>query len=413
MIIRVNPKDMDIYFYIAFFIVVTQVLFTIQVLCNAHYALKKHEVQRTNYRPRAVIIVPCKGIDTKFEKNIRSFFSQDYHPYQLWFVVEDENDPAAAVLKETIARCAGQSKAEQIRLCVAGRAVHCSQKLHNILFCYRQIPADTEALVFADSDACADNDWLGHIVYPLCRQVVGAASGYRWFVPMAPNTATLAMVSINAIVGQLLGNTRFNQAWGGSMAIRLETFRLLNLESIWSKSVCDDLTLTTAVRRAGKKMIYVPACMVASYASTQWAALFEFVRRQFIITRCYAPRTWWFGLLSISLAVVGLWGTLAAAIWATASAQPAAGWYWLFPSALFLLQIARAGLRQWMISHLLKKAMPYLRPAIWADILFFWIWGALFLILIVGSAVGNTIIWRGIQYNIRRPFDVIISEPKK
>lgn len=404
---------MDIYFYIAFCIVVTQVLFTIQVLCNVHYAIKKHDVPRTSYRPRAVIIVPCKGIDTKFEKNIRSFFSHDYSPYQLWFVVEDAGDPAAAVIQEIIDRCGGQSKAEQIRLCVAGRAAQCSQKLHNILFCYRQIPADIEALVFADSDACADNDWLSHIVYPLRRPVVGAASGYRWFVPMTANLPTLAMSSMNAIIGQLLGNTRFNQAWGGSMAIRMETFRSLNLESIWSKSVCDDLTLTTAVRRAGKKMIYVPACMVASYASTQWGALFEFARRQFIITRHYAPRMWWLGLLSMLLNTVGFWATLAAAVWATGSAQPAAGWYWLFPAVIFLLQAVRAGLRQWMISQLLKKTMTYLRPAVWADLALFWLWSPLLLGLVLSSAVGSTIVWRGIRYNVRRPFDIAILPEKE
>ena len=37
---------------------------------------------------RVVLIVPCKGIDVGLEKNLRSFFRQDYEDYEIRFVVE-------------------------------------------------------------------------------------------------------------------------------------------------------------------------------------------------------------------------------------------------------------------------------------------------------------------------------------
>ena len=61
-------------------------------------------------------------------------------------------------------------------------------------------------------------------------------SGYRWFIPMENNSATLALSVINAKIAQLLGVTRFNQAWGGSMAVRVDVFKRLGMDKIWQKS---------------------------------------------------------------------------------------------------------------------------------------------------------------------------------
>jgi ceramide glucosyltransferase len=395
---------------LACILILGQLMFTVQVLSNVRYARRKAERRRDTYRPSAVVIVPCKGLDSEFEQNILSFFRQHYKPYRLWFVVQDASDPAYDVLQKMIARYAPQTSADEIRIFIAGHTSGCSQKLHNILYCYRQIPDDVTALVFADSDACADNDWLSHIVYPLRSDKYGAASGYRWFVPKENNLATLALSCVNAIVGQLLGNTQFNQAWGGSMAIRVDLFKAFNLEYIWSKSICDDLTLSRAVRRSGKRMAFVPACMVASYETTTWAKLFEFGRRQFLITRIYALKTWLFGLFGIIFSVGGFWGLSAAAAVEYGSDSRGALFYALAAVSVLGFQWMRAICRQRMILGLLTKDIKALRIAVLADILFFWLWGILFLILIVSSAFGRTISWRGIRYRINSPLDVVVKQ---
>ena len=100
------------------------------------------------------------------------------------------------------------------------------------------------------------------------------------------------------------------------MAIRVEVFRKLGLDKLWPKSLSDDLSLSTAVKKVGMKVAFVPACLVASYESTTWPELFEFGRRQFLITRVYAPWTWWFGLLSSLYSVLGIWATAGVAIYA-------------------------------------------------------------------------------------------------
>ena len=77
--------------------IVAELVFTIQVFSNFHYAMKKYRRERT-FRPRCVLVVPCKGLDAAFEANIRSFYDQMYEGYRLWFVVEDRSDAAYEAL---------------------------------------------------------------------------------------------------------------------------------------------------------------------------------------------------------------------------------------------------------------------------------------------------------------------------
>jgi ceramide glucosyltransferase len=402
---------MDWYYYIAPVLILSQLLLSVLVYRNYRYALSKYRKNRSWYRPRTVLIVPCKGLDSAFQKNITSFFNQDYENYLLWFVVADKSDPAYDELRKLKNQLSRRSKALNVQVLAAGKGQSCSQKLHNLLYCYERIGPDVEVMAFADSDACVRNDWLSHIVYPLRQPKNGAASGYRWFVPKKNNLASLALSAINAKIAQLLGNTHFNQAWGGSMAIRVDIFRRLALDKIWPKALSDDLSLSYAVKKAGLKVAFVPACLVASYEYTTWSKLFEFGRRQFLITRISAPRTWWFGLCSSLYSVLGLWAGAALAVYAATKSQihnRHLAIFILVPILFFAGQMSRAILRQRMISKLLNYDWPKMKAACAADILLFWLWSLLLLFFIISSAIGRTIQWRGIRYKLLGPTETIV-----
>ncbi len=440
---------MDWYYYIALALILSQSVFLVEVYSNYRYALKKYKKARSWYRPRTVLIVPCKGLDSDFQKNISSFFNQDYENYLLCFVVADKADPAYDELCKLKKQLSQSSKARNVQIFVAGkineqrvssiacpersRGEHrtCSQKIHNLLYCYERIGDDVEVLAFADSDARVRSDWLSHIVYPLRKSKNGAASGYRWFIPKKNNPASLALSAVNAKIAQLLGKSRFNQAWGGSMAIRVDVFRRLGLDKIWPKALSDDLSLSYAVKKAGMKVFFVPACLVTSYESITWPKLFEFGRRQFLITRINAPGTWWFGLFSSLYSILGLWAGATLALYAATIADENLSLYAAVPILFFTAQFIRAVLRQKMADKLLKyeprlsavasaKAEATsdeqratsderraMKAACAADILFFWVWSPLLLFFIISSAFGRTIRWRGIRYKLLGPLETI------
>jgi len=402
---------MDWYYYIALAAIVSQLFFLFQTYNNYCYAVKKYRRERSWYRPRTVVIVPCRGLDSAFVQNITSFFEQDYENYLLWFVVGEESDPAYSELCRLRDRLSQNSKAHDVQVFVAGKSRICSQKIHNLLYCYERISGDIDVMAFADSDICVRSNWLSHIVYPLRRSKYGAASGYRWFIPKKNNPASLALSAMNAKVAQLLGNTRFNQAWGGSMAIRVDVFRKLGLDKIWPKTLSDDLSLSRAVKKAGLIVAFVPACLAASHEVTTWRELLEFARRQFLITRVSAPKTWWFGLFSGLYSILGIWAAAGLAIYAGAIQHEHLLLFAAVPVVFFAGQFVRAILRQRMAGKLLEHERRAMRVACAADILAFWLWSMLMLVLIISSAFGRTICWRGIRYKLLGPTEIIVEGP--
>jgi len=401
------------YYYIAILIIVSQLLFLFQTFRNYRYSVSKYKKKRLHQASRVVLIVPCRGLDSDFEKNIALLFNLDYENYLLWFVVAEESDPAYDELRKLKDRLTQTSKALDVQVLIAGQPQSCSQKIHNLLYAYSKIPDDIDILAFADSDVCVRSDWLAHLIWPLRQLRYGAATGYRWFIPRKNNLAALGLSAMNAKVAQLLGNTRFNQAWGGSMAIRVDVFRKIGLDKIWPKVLSDDLSLTHAVKKAGMKLAFVPACLVASYESTTWRKLFEFSRRQFLITRVYRPWTWLFGLSSALYSVLCLWATAALAVYAAMIADPNLPLFIAVPIIFLLCQAARAILRQKMIAKLLKQHRHEMRFARAADIFFSWLWSLLLLFFIISSAFGRTITWRGIKYKLVSPTETVIKPEKQ
>ncbi|MCF7955162.1 MAG: glycosyltransferase family 2 protein [Phycisphaerae bacterium] len=390
----------DIYNIIAGLFIGTQALFIFQMIQNYRYALNKSSKERDSYKPVALLTVPCKGLDKAFEKNITSLYKLDYDSYYLNFVVESESDPAYEQLNLLKEKLASASKALDVRILVAGITDSSSQKIHNLLHSCANAADDTEVFAFADSDVCLDSDWLGHLLHPLRKQRHGASTGYRWFVPSQNNLASLVLSAINGKIAQMLGNTGFNQTWGGSMAIRAETFRQLHLDKLWASAVSDDLCLSSTVKKAKLKIIYVPACLVASYEHTTWPKLFEFARRQFLITRVTMPGVWGFAFFCSVYSLAGLWGGAAVAVSAAITEHPHTLFYASVPVLFFAGQLIRSFLRQKMIAKLLPEDAENMKAAAMVDIFGNCIWSWVLLACIISSAFGRTITWRGIRYKM-------------
>ena len=398
------------YYAIATLAVIGQLLFVFHAARNYCYVLSKLRRKPPAYYPSAALIVPCKGLDLQFEQNITSFFKQDYDNYTLYFVVADRSDPAYDRLQKLKSRLSSTSKAKDVQVLVAGRSTSCSEKLHNLLYCCKMAGPNAEIFAFADSDIYVRRDWLCNLVWPLRLPKHGVTTGYRWFVPTQSNLATLALSAINGKVTQLLGNVRWNLAWGGSMAVRAAEFRRLDIEGLWQTAVSDDLSLSRAVKKAGMKVLFVPACLVTSYESTTWRRLFEFTRRQLLITRIYTPVSWWFGLASALGSVLSLWGSIAMAFYAAATGYGYLPLFAAVPVFCLASQVARAILRQRMARILLKEDMPRLKSAAAADIFLSWLWSILLFLFISTSAFGRTISWRGIRYRLVSPTETIIQD---
>jgi hypothetical protein len=352
---------------------------------------------RTDYVPRVHLIMPCKGVEASFAETVNGVLRLDYPSYRLTFVVESRSDPAHARLLELLAEPPGMPT----RLVVAGRSHDCGQKVHNLLAATAELDEDTEVLAFVDSDTLPDPDWLRRLVRPLHRERAGVVTGYRWFMAAAGDWPGTVLAALNAGVAFALGNHPWNQVWGGSWAIRRSTFAKLRQQGVWTGALTEDLPIGRGVRRLGLRVVYEPNCLVSSPVRGSWPGLVEFVRRQYLITRVYAPGQWWFVFLTKGLYQGVFWGGVLSCC--CLGPGNAAGLLLGLLAVMFGLNAACAFLRWRAVVRCFPGQGARLRRVAWLDLLAHPLLGLGHLLLVLSSACGRCLTWRGIRYRLHGP----------
>ena len=412
---------MDIFFSVlGFLLFIQSFLAMIAALRFTHYALRPNPSRQTRYQPKAVVIVPCRGLDHDFEENIRAMLAQDYRDYEVVFVTESENDPAYGVLSRLLKQ--SRRPAPPAWMVVAGEAKNQGQKVHNLCVAIdtlNTIDRRVEVLVFADSDARPARNWLADLVAPLGDKRIGATTGYRWYLlsndkrnPARGFASTLLSVW-NASALSFLGE-RSGFAWGGSTAIRRENFDKIGVKKRWKGAASDDYVLTSAIHDHGQRIKFVPQCLVASRPEATVKSLLEFTTRQMRITRVYSPRIWklacgahglynltfWGGLLWLTMSsmigMLGMTGPIRTPNYALA----------VLLAGIFLFGAITGAMRAGVAARLLtgeRAKKPW-----WAYLSLGPVVSLVYLYNIIASAKTTRIVWRDISYDLISPSETVI-----
>jgi GT2 family glycosyltransferase len=364
-----------------------------------------------SFLPRATIIAPCKGLDDGLSESLGALFRQDYPDYEIIFAVASETDPAVRVIENL----RGQYPNRKSRLVVAATASGRSEKINNLLRAldYLDVRPDdhlasaAEAIIFVDSDARVQKDWLRSLVAPLADASVGAATGYRWYLPSRDGFWAAMLSAWNGSIATTLGDHRRNFAWGGSTAILRDTFDRLDVRAAWEGAASDDYALTRAVERAGLRIEFVPRCLVISRENVRPAGLLEFTTRQIIITRVYRPEAWWLGIVTYTLFVLTFCGGVAAV-----AAKAMTGGFLLAPVlvllAIYVLGSLKGALRLMAAREALPQASGEITRLWWMFCLLWPVVSLLFFYNFWKSATTRRISWRGVYYELRSPTDTLV-----
>ncbi len=368
------------------------------------------EAKRPLYLPFVSVIVPCRGLDQGLRPNLAALFAQHYPAYEIVFVSDRADDSALAVAEELSRAFRGETVA-RTRFVVAGRATTSGQKVHNLLAGLSEADHTSEVFIFVDTDARPRADWLRALVAPLADESVGAATGYRWFLPVRGGFASHLRSVWNASIASALGaDMRRNFCWGGSTAIRRATFDRLAMRERWRGTLSDDYALTRALQEAKLPIRFVPACLTASLEDCSAGDLFEFTTRQLKITRVYAPHLWRIVLISNLLFVAVFFGGIA-----LASVRAALGLSFAWPlflvCVIFLLGMWKAFFRLRAVALALDEYHAELRAGLWAHLLLWPLAAALFLYNALAAALSRRIVWRGIGYELISPTETAIISP--
>ena len=383
--------------YLYYFLAAVSCWFGIKSLVSGlrYVAYVRRETSRPlpAYRPYVSVIAPSRGLEPGLVDNLRPLLTQDYPRYEVLFVLDAADDPVIKVVEELTS-----TSRVAARTVIAGPATDSGQKVHNLRVATTKVDPESEVLVFVDTDARPSKIWLKQLVAPLADEMLGASSGYRWFVPEKGGFASRLRSVWNASIASALGEDKTkNFCWGGSTAIRRTTFNQLNVNDRWRGTVSDDFTITHILKEANLPIHFTPKCLVPSVGDCDFRELLEFTTRQIKITRVYAPHLWLPLLLGSALFTIAFFGGLV-----LIGLYPRSSAAYVFVTIIFTLGFLKSFIRFRAIST--DGALLDLLAHI-----FLWpIAQLLYLYNAIAAGFSRRIKWRGITYELKSPTEAVI-----
>ena len=237
-----------------------------------------------NYNPKVLIILPVKGLDFEFEKNLASLKNQDYSNYRILASVDSEDDPAVEVLKKNeIPYIIARSECKQ-----------CSGKVRAIKAALERLE-DADVIVIADSDIRAERDWLRNLVAPLAIQEVGISTTFPSFYPEGGFWTKVKMVW--GLVGESMMSSELTRfAWGGSLAFRRD---LIDSEFMrkFEGNISDDIAILRIAKERGFKIHYAKNSRVNVHSDDDFRKFFEWSNRQTALSISGSKKVFIFGMI--------------------------------------------------------------------------------------------------------------------
>jgi ceramide glucosyltransferase len=357
------------------------------------------------YAPRTAVLCPCRGMEPGLERNLVSLCEFNHQNFEVFFILASENDPAYTLVKRVAA-----SSRVKAHVVIAGKPTSSSEKVNNLRVCIEQLPPDFEVLVFVDSDGRPGKTSLHHMVAPLADSRIGATTTMRWFIPNNNAFPNALLAAWNASVVTMLGGHAKNFCWGGGTAIRRSVFDQMGMLDVWQNSFSDDYSLTIAIERTGRQIVFLPECLTPSYVQTDFPSLLEFTNRQIKITRIYRPRMWVTAFATHFLFCFTLLLGLAVALDLAFESRPSSQVTTLLVLPL-LLAAFRGALRVIGVTEAIPSSRAEIMAQSWIYILVTVLVPFLYLVNFAASSLGRRITWRGIQYEIISPDQTRVLTP--
>lgn len=355
---------------------------------------------KSDFTPFVSIIAPCRGLDEDLEENLSALFRQDFPKYEVIFVVDDEKDEAVKIIKKVSRENENHTHS---KLIIAGKAADSAQKIHNLREAVLHVSENSKIFVFVDSDARPAQNWLRDLIAPLQNEKIGCASAYRWFISKNFSFASEMRAVWNASIASALGaDLQKNFAWGGSMALRRETFENLNIREKWQGVLSDDFAVTRAMKEAKMPIYFVPQALTASVENCSLREILEFTTRQMKITRVYAQNLWIQAFLGAFIFnFVMLWAVLILVFGAANEI-----YFWV-AFLIFLLvsvfSIGKSWLRLKSVKLVLKDYEKDLKKQFWTQNTLWILSPSLFFYNAFCALLSRRIVWRGIRYQLDSP----------
>jgi len=246
---------------IASFGLVSATVFLILVVIAAVRFRKRAEQDRASVLkfphdqlPPVTIFKPVHGMEERLERNLESFFRQDYPDYEIILGARSENDAAIQVAERLRARYP-QVKS---RIVISGPPQWPNAKVFTL---DKMIPLSrNDFFVISDSDVRVERDFLRNVIPPLQNPKLGLVTCLYRGEPAADFWSLLEAVGMSVempsgvVVADMLEGTRF--ALGPAVALRRDALDAIGGIRATADYYSDDYVLGNKIWAAGYRVIF-------------------------------------------------------------------------------------------------------------------------------------------------------------
>lgn len=360
------------------------------------------------HTPRVTVVLCLRGGDPFLHDCIRGVLEQDYPDFELLVVVDHLQDPAADVLRQTLATLP-EDLTRRARVVYRDEdESRCSLKCSSLVQAVHALSEDVELFVQLDADTIPHRSWLQDLAEPFRDPRVGAATGNRWYAPKQFSVAAVMrrVWNMGAIVTMFLARI----PWGGTLAVRMSLLRDSELTDRWERSFCEDTLLYAYLKSKQLQVAFVPSLMMTNREDCRFCDFFPWLRRQLLTVRLYHPS--WRMLLLHGVGSAGLWlATFALAIWGWLAQDGALAQLALIAVALYtVVLIIGQSMLQYFINRIARRQQQSCPTISWTNSalvpLLTVVTPLAYAFALVGACLLKKTTWRGIDYHIHGPWDI-------
>ena len=204
--------------------------------------------------PPVTILKPVHGMEERLERNLESFFQQDYPDYEIIIGARSAEDPAIKLAEMLQARYP-QVKS---RIVISGPPEWPNAKVFTL---DKMIPlSGNDFFVISDSDVRVERDFLRNVIPPLFDRKLGLVTCLYRGEPAADFWSSLEALGMSVempsgvVVADMLEGIRF--ALGPAVALRRDALDAIGGIRSTADYYSDDYVLGNMVWEAGYKVIF-------------------------------------------------------------------------------------------------------------------------------------------------------------
>jgi ceramide glucosyltransferase len=234
----------------------TSSAYLLLVLCavwRRRFARELESAAAMPFLPPLSLLKPVHGIEPQLEKNLESFFRQDYPDYELIFCARVADDPALLLAQ----KLAAKYPRVKIKILTCGEPKWTNAKVYSLSKMIEV--AEHELLVISDSDVCVSPAYLREVVQPLHDERVGLVTcvyrgaGARNLWSRLEALGMSVEMTSGVLVAEMLEGMKF--ALGPTMATRKKLIAMVGGFSAFADYCADDYLLGNLIEAHGYKVV--------------------------------------------------------------------------------------------------------------------------------------------------------------